>query len=284
MLVLSRRENESIVFPKLGIRVQVSRVSGQVVKLGVEAPKSIQVLRDELLQPNTTESIDTSSSLNPSFASLASSSTTSVGKLRHALRNRLNKAMLQLQVLQASIEHGRIDDLDQSVQRVLDSFMELNNEIDASLPVCVSSPYRTATPETTPSESGSSMPQSSTTPRRMALIVDDNANEAKLLAQYLELNGFESQVVGNGRAAIDWLLRNERPTVVLMDMNMPGMDGQTAIRQIRMDEKLQRLRVFGVSGSEQREAGIEIGQAGVERWFTKPVDARKLVSELQQGV
>jgi hypothetical protein len=51
-----------------------------------------------------------------------------------------------------------------------------------------------------------------------------------------------------------------------------------------MDEKLQRLRVFGVSGSEQREAGIEIGQAGVERWFTKPVDARKLVSELQQGV
>ena len=48
MLVLSRRKEETIVFPELGITVEVIRVDGNKVRLGIKAPESIRILRGEL--------------------------------------------------------------------------------------------------------------------------------------------------------------------------------------------------------------------------------------------
>ena len=56
MLVLSRRQNEEIVFPELGITVKVIRVKGNQVRLGVTAPEAVRVLRSELaFEPDTRE-------------------------------------------------------------------------------------------------------------------------------------------------------------------------------------------------------------------------------------
>jgi carbon storage regulator len=52
MLVLSRRVNETVVFPGLGITVRVVRIKGGAVRLGIETPRGVAVLREELL--NTT--------------------------------------------------------------------------------------------------------------------------------------------------------------------------------------------------------------------------------------
>jgi carbon storage regulator CsrA len=51
MLVLTRRPNESIVFPALGVTVRVLAVRGTSVRLGIEAPRGVVVMRDELLGP-----------------------------------------------------------------------------------------------------------------------------------------------------------------------------------------------------------------------------------------
>jgi carbon storage regulator CsrA len=51
MLVLSRRLNEKVVFPTLGVTVQVVSVKPGVVRLGIEAPSGVRVLREELLPP-----------------------------------------------------------------------------------------------------------------------------------------------------------------------------------------------------------------------------------------
>jgi len=51
VLVLSRRLNEKIVLPDLGITVQVIEVKGNVVRLGIEAPRDVTVLREELTRP-----------------------------------------------------------------------------------------------------------------------------------------------------------------------------------------------------------------------------------------
>lgn len=48
MLVLSRRKNEEIIFPDLGITVEVVHVKGSTVRLGIKAPKEIRILRGEL--------------------------------------------------------------------------------------------------------------------------------------------------------------------------------------------------------------------------------------------
>ena len=53
MLVLSRRKEETIVFPELGISVEVIRVDGNKVRLGIKAPESVRILRGELEQTAT---------------------------------------------------------------------------------------------------------------------------------------------------------------------------------------------------------------------------------------
>jgi carbon storage regulator CsrA len=56
MLVLSRRPNEKIVFPGLGITVQVAEIKGSQVRLGIEAPPEVKVLREELAGGQKTKS------------------------------------------------------------------------------------------------------------------------------------------------------------------------------------------------------------------------------------
>lgn len=50
MLVLSRKANETVEFPELGISVEVVRVNGSIVRLGVKAPDSVRILRGELVE------------------------------------------------------------------------------------------------------------------------------------------------------------------------------------------------------------------------------------------
>lgn len=297
MLVLSRKENESIVFPKLGISVQVTRLSGRVVKLGIDAPEDVRVFRGELVdqadhQPSGASPQPASSSANEGNRGIkpqtgnckasgncktsanhesAESQLEDIRSIKHSLRNRLNAALLGLQLMQAKIESGEVDDLEGPLFQLFQNLCTLNSDIERTFQ---SSPVA--------SDQLGSAARSNHGSSVRALIVDDSPNEAQLLAQYLQLNGYAVEVVPNGREAIQWLRQNERPDVVLMDMNMPEMSGPETIGQIRNDDDLHSLRLFGVSGMEQEDAGVETGSEGVDRWFTKPVDARKLLQEIKR--
>jgi carbon storage regulator CsrA len=256
MLVLSRRKNEKLVFPNLGIEIEIVHVAGKVVRVGIDAPNNIRVLRGELYSGNP------GSDSNQESGTPVSAHPESSREQRHAHRNRVNRALLGLQVLQANIEAGNTEDLESLIYKIFQNLQDLNLELDNAV--------------------AKDRPRMKTEQRPRALIVDDNRNEAELLAQYLELNGYASFVVENGREAITWLKQHEHPDVVLMDMNMPEMDGAEAIQMIREDRSLNDLRVIGVSGLDQDEVGIEFGERGVDGWFTKPVDARRLMTAIRE--
>jgi carbon storage regulator CsrA len=256
MLVLSRREREKIVFTNLGIQIDVVRVAGKVVRLGIDAPSDVCILRGELVDS------DRSGELPSPRAFSAMAGPPDDRQRRHAVRNRLNRALLGLQVLQASVDAGKTEGLGDLIDKVFQNLNDLNGELDGS------------------ENRDRKEPASDSPPR--ALIVDDNANEAELLAQYLQLSGYAVDVVENGRQAIRWLQQHENPDVVLMDMNMPEMDGPSAIQRIRRDRDFGKVRLFGVSGMDRDEVGVEVGERGVDRWFTKPVDARRLVDEIRR--
>ncbi len=293
MLVLSRRENQKIVFPSLDISVDVVRVAGRVVRIGVEAPRDVRVLRGELAEnglapPQGAASQGAASREAPAREAAShdlavrSEGSSPPGALstpgstdgdcdrekRHALRNRLNRAMLGLQVLQMQLEQASVRGADQTVSEILESLEAINRDL-------------------TPAAGGSAGNEANDSPSawseetvpRKALIVDDSRNEAELMAQILELHGYRIEIVENGREAITWLRENPHPDVVLMDMNMPEMGGAEAIRLIREDRVFDRLRVFGVSGLEQKESGVE---GGIDRWFTKPVRADRLIRAIDQ--
>lgn len=251
MLVLSRRQNERISFPNLGIKVDVLRVAGKIVKLGIDAPEHVRIMRDEVSAGQETE------------ISQASFPETESQHRRHFLSNRLNTAMLGLQVLQSKLNTGRNEDLDSLIDTIFGELKELNVSLNTNL-----------------GKAQALRPTGRTTPR--ALVVEDNANEAQLLAEFLRVNGYETEVVANGMEAITFLQRYDPPDVVLLDMHMPELDGPQTIRSIRAEPRMRGLKLFGVSGLSPDEMNVPIGPLGVDCWFSKPVDARRLIAEIDR--
>jgi DNA-binding response OmpR family regulator len=115
-----------------------------------------------------------------------------------------------------------------------------------------------------------------------ALIVDDDANERELLSGFLQMSGFEVDTAVDGLQAMVHLTKEKRPDVVLLDMKMPRFDGSKTISAIRCNPDYQDLKVFAVSGTDSSEMDVSIGDRGVNRWFSKPLDPRNLVAAIHE--
>lgn len=112
MLVLSRRPGQKVVFPGLGITVEVMRSQGSVTRLGIDAPDDVHVLREEVLERRA--------------ESAGHDAVVAVSPLdrtrRHELKNKLNQLTLKLQLLQRQLELGRALNADDQL-----SFMSFPN-------------------------------------------------------------------------------------------------------------------------------------------------------------
>src|SRR5262249_32883373 len=121
MLVLSRRLHERIAFPTLGVSIEIVRVDGKTVRLGIDAPRSVPVLRAEL-SGGSLETLPIAQ-LEPETA-----------HFDHRLRGRLNAASVALFVAQKQIELGSIDAAAQTIQDALGQFASLVQELGAANP------------------------------------------------------------------------------------------------------------------------------------------------------
>src|SRR5690606_33255791 len=108
----------------------------------------------------------------------------------------------------------------------------------------------------------------SVAPRRV-LVVDDNEDAAKLLAQVLALQGHQTRTAGDGQQAID-VAAEFRPEVILMDIGMPRMDGYESVRQIRRQEWGQNMTVIALSGWGTHEDKRKSKEAGFDEHLVKP--------------
>lgn len=249
MLILSRKANQKILFPQLGIAVQVMRVDGNTVRVGVEAPDDVQVLRDEVAARMELGDAVERSRL-----------------LRHQLRNRLNAAHLALHLTQQQLAAGQEEQADRSLQRALEEFNALDKLMAAQS--AAAGPIAAAK-------------ATSVRPVLRALVVEDNPHECELLAAFLRLNGYAVDTVRDGEEALNYLAEKSRPDVVLLDMQMPRLDGPQTIAAIRGNPSFRGLKVMAVSGGDR---ALQTRAQGIDRWFSKPLNPTRFLADLQQEI
>lgn len=247
MLVLSRNEMEKVLFPTLGISVEVLRIRGRTARLGIDAPSEIPVLRHELAGRRTVEWTPDGRGVREQLANLTK-----------AVRQCLDRASETLNLL-----HEKLDDVTAPVaqQIVLRLFHDL---------------------QALETSANRAVEWSSAAKALRVLLVEDSEMERKLLASVLELSGLAVTTATDGQDALEFLSLHAKPDAVLLDMVMPRCDGPKFVRQVRSNPKMKDLKIFAVSGTAPSTLGLATGRDGIDGWFPKPFDPTELVSALDQ--
>jgi CheY-like chemotaxis protein len=107
------------------------------------------------------------------------------------------------------------------------------------------------------------------------LIAEDFEENRTALTLILKYAGFDVIEVENGRQAID-AVHQEQPDLVLMDVTLPVLDGLQATREIRSDEKFERLPIIILSAHDSDEIRRQAAEAGGSEYLSKPFEVAEL--------
>jgi len=113
-------------------------------------------------------------------------------------------------------------------------------------------------------------------PRPVVLIVDDLAANRDLIDGLLDGHGYDVVQAGDGSEALA-VVRDRQPDVVLLDIDMPVMDGITVCRTIKGDPATRLVPVILITAASDRETRIRGLEAGADDFLTKPFDGTELL-------
>lgn len=108
------------------------------------------------------------------------------------------------------------------------------------------------------------------------LVVEDEPLTAEVFARALTRDGHVVEVAADGLRALH-LLRDRKPSLLVLDMSLPALSGSDVVRRIRADGHL-RLPIVVVSGSPRAESSLTDGELQPGVWVEKPVKPRDLVA------
>jgi CheY-like chemotaxis protein len=120
--------------------------------------------------------------------------------------------------------------------------------------------------------------------RPILLVEDDRVDVLSVKRAFKDLKIANSlEVVGNGEAALEWLSdkHNPKPCVILLDLNMPRMNGLEFLKAMRNDEDLRRIPVIVLTSSKGEQELLETYEYGVAGYMVKPADYLQLVEVMR---
>jgi two-component system, OmpR family, response regulator len=118
---------------------------------------------------------------------------------------------------------------------------------------------------------------------RKALIVEDERELGQLLGEHLRRWGYEPTIFQEGSRVVPWV-REHQPSVVLLDLLLPDVDGYTICETLKLDRETNRVPVVMVtalSGEEDRVKGLQVG---ANCYITKPFSADELQRAIQDAI
>jgi len=115
----------------------------------------------------------------------------------------------------------------------------------------------------------------------LILIVEDNDKNLKLVRDVLQVKGYETIEAGNAEDGIV-LARERKPDLILMDIQLPGMDGVEAIGVLRADPSTAGIPVAAVTASVMQHDRNKITEAGFNAYVGKPINLNEFLATVRK--
>lgn len=115
------------------------------------------------------------------------------------------------------------------------------------------------------------------------LIVEDEPASLKLARLVLAAEGYEVTEAEAAGRAVEQILRCE-PEAVLLDLELPGVDGLTLARNLKRDPKTQHIAIIAITAFPERYPREQAMAAGCDGYIMKPINTRKLSQQVAEAV
>jgi len=114
----------------------------------------------------------------------------------------------------------------------------------------------------------------------LILIVEDNENNRILVRDVLQSRGYQTAETDTGEEGLR-LARASRPALILMDIQLPGMNGIEALKHLRADADTRDIPVMAVTASAMTQDRHKIMAAGFDAYQSKPINVREFVEAVR---
>jgi len=265
MLVLTRRENERIVLPTVKTTIQVVRIAGSTVRLGIDAPANVPVLREELLSekektshgPHKGDAPSGEAPRQPARIAQGATEDNAVSRA-HQYEKLLDCLTLAFDLADTHLADGKIAEARETLNKAL----ELLRRVRAQHPLLIPS---------LPKPTG----------QRVALVIEPSEKVDNSLSDVLRKSGYSVVSFTSGCRAIDYLASHGRPDLIVINLNENRYCGADTIRTIRQNPALRGVKLVALSDSRPAELQISIGPQGVDYWFASQTCPERILQEIE---
>ncbi len=272
MLILSRREAEKVLFPGLGISVEITRVQGRSVRLGIQAPDEIRIIRGEL--EATADLIPRKRDRKKSKCSVESSP---------AIQKCLDAANLAIHLAQNQLRQNLNEKAEDALNHALECLETLQN-------------VSGITEDTNLSSASVNEVQSDykLDRKKVALVVNDLNYPTEQLIDQLSSLGYQTTHFNNGESLIEFLQSQEQPNLILLlspvqlteittTQKIDPLTLQTAPnistnevipKPVVANQKIEQssLRMFGVGSLQKSTRTYVMQDIEITSWFAETTD------------
>jgi CheY-like chemotaxis protein len=115
----------------------------------------------------------------------------------------------------------------------------------------------------------------------LILIVEDNEKNLKLARDLLQVKGYQTLEAGTAELGVE-LARRHMPQLILMDIQLPGMDGVAALGQLKADPTTAKIPVIALTAFAMKDDRERFRSAGFDGYLVKPINIRELLGVVRE--
>ena len=115
----------------------------------------------------------------------------------------------------------------------------------------------------------------------LILIIEDNEKNRKLCRDVLQVKGYRTIESETAEAGLE-LARGQAPALILMDIQLPGMDGITALKQLKADSTTQSIPIIAITASAMTNNRTAMLAEGFDGYQTKPISLKDFLGEVER--